>query len=111
MKGRESDWQFDSRPLKVGNQPDSLACRQNATYRWKALYDEYNFASDFIAIRGLHSKLWAPKITRVPCVGILGLPFGSLETKFHLDEGLVERQKKYYKGESVGIPQVACGLS
>ncbi len=23
-KGRESNWQFDSRPLKVGNQPDSL---------------------------------------------------------------------------------------
>jgi hypothetical protein len=26
-KGRESNWQFDSRPLKVRNQPDSLACK------------------------------------------------------------------------------------
>jgi hypothetical protein len=26
-KGRESNWQFDSRPLKVRNWPDFLACR------------------------------------------------------------------------------------
>jgi hypothetical protein len=26
-KGRESNWQFDSRPLKVGNRPDFLACK------------------------------------------------------------------------------------
>ncbi len=25
-KGRESNWQFDSRPLKVGNRPDLGAC-------------------------------------------------------------------------------------
>jgi hypothetical protein len=31
-KGQESNWQFDSRPLKVKNRPDSLACRQHATY-------------------------------------------------------------------------------
>jgi hypothetical protein len=43
----------DSRPLKVGNRPDLLGCRQRATYRWKALDEEYNFASDHIAIGGL----------------------------------------------------------
>jgi hypothetical protein len=26
-KGRESNWQFDSQPLKVGNRPNSGACR------------------------------------------------------------------------------------
>jgi hypothetical protein len=31
-KGRESNWQFDSRPLKVKNRPDFLVCRQRATY-------------------------------------------------------------------------------
>jgi len=31
-KGRESNWQFDSRPLKVGNRPDSLVRRWRATY-------------------------------------------------------------------------------
>jgi hypothetical protein len=32
-KGRESNWQFDSRPLKVRNWPDFLACRWRTTYR------------------------------------------------------------------------------
>jgi hypothetical protein len=36
-KGHESNWQFDSRPLKVGNQPDSDACRWSGTHHWKAL--------------------------------------------------------------------------
>ncbi len=36
-KGRESNWQFDSRPLKVKNRPNFLGCRQRATYRWKDL--------------------------------------------------------------------------
>jgi hypothetical protein len=31
-KGRESNWQFDSRPLKVENRPDFLVCRWHATY-------------------------------------------------------------------------------
>ncbi len=34
-KGRESNWQFDSRPLKVGNRPDPGVCRGSATHRWK----------------------------------------------------------------------------
>ncbi len=36
-KGWESNWQFDSWPLKVRNQSDSLVCRWRATYRWKDL--------------------------------------------------------------------------
>jgi hypothetical protein len=36
-KGWESNCQFDSRPLKVRNHPDFLACRWRATYHWKAL--------------------------------------------------------------------------
>jgi len=42
-KGRESNCQFDSRPEKVGNQPDLLAYRRYATYCWKALDEGYNF--------------------------------------------------------------------
>jgi hypothetical protein len=68
--GHESNWQFDSRPLKVGNWPDFLACRWHATYCWKALDEGYNFSSNFISIRGIHTKLWDPKITRVPTLGI-----------------------------------------
>jgi len=44
-------------------------------------------------------------------VGILRLPLGSLGTKCHLDVGLVERHKVYYKGEGGGFPQVRAMVS
>ncbi len=47
-----------------------------------------------------------PKVVGVPTLGISRLPFGSLETKCHLDVGLVERHKVYYKGEGGGFPQI-----
>jgi hypothetical protein len=84
-KGRESNWQFDSRPLKVKNRPDCLAFRKCATYRWKALHEGYNFALDVIAIGGLHKKLCALKVAGILVVAISGLPLGSLGTKSHLD--------------------------
>jgi hypothetical protein len=34
-KGREPNWQFDSRPLKVKNPPDPGVCRWSATHHWK----------------------------------------------------------------------------
>jgi hypothetical protein len=40
------------------------------TYCWKALDEGYNFASYLIAIRGLHAKVWAPKVARVLVVGV-----------------------------------------
>jgi hypothetical protein len=80
-KGRESNWQFDSRPLEVGNRPDPGGCRWSAVHRWKALDKGYNFAWDFIAIKGLQRKLCALKVARVLVVGILGLPLGSPGTK------------------------------
>ncbi len=55
-KGQESNWQFDSRPLKVGNRPNFLACKRRATYCWKALHEGYNFSLDLVAIGGLHKK-------------------------------------------------------
>jgi hypothetical protein len=98
-KGRESNWQFHSRPLKVRNRPNFRACRWRATYRWKALNKGYNFALNFISIRGFHTKLWRPKVARVPTLAISGLPS-------HLDVGPVERCKVYYKGEGGAFPQV-----
>jgi hypothetical protein len=44
-------------------------------------------------------------------VRILGLPLGSPETKCHLDVGLVERHKIYYKGEGGGFPQIQAMVS
>jgi hypothetical protein len=81
-------------------------CRCHTTYRWKALDKGYNFALDLISTRGLHTKLWAPKVLRVPTLTILGLPLGSPETKCHLDVGPMERRRVYYKGEGGGFPQV-----
>ncbi len=52
-KGRESNWQFDSQPLKVGNRPDLGVCRWSVTHRWKALKESYKFTLDLIPIKGL----------------------------------------------------------
>ncbi len=61
-KGRESNWQFDSRPLKVVNRPLSDVRWQCATWRWKALKESYNMDSDLAPI-GLGSReIWAPKV-------------------------------------------------
>jgi hypothetical protein len=104
-KGWKSNWQFNSRPLKVKNWPNFLACKWRATYRRKVLNEGYNFASYLISIGGLHTKLWDSKVTRVPTLAISGLP------KCHLDVGLVERHKVYYKGEGGGFPQVRAVVS
>jgi hypothetical protein len=57
-------------------------------------------------MRGLHEKLWVPKVMGVPILAILGLPLGSPGTKCYLDVGLLERHRVYYKGEGGGSPQV-----
>ncbi len=110
-KGRKSNWQFDSRPLKVENRPNFLAFRRRATYRWKALEEGYNFASDLIAIRGLHRKLCALKVAGIPTVTISGLPLGSPGTKSHLDVTPMEGHRVHYKGEGGGFPQVRAVVS
>ncbi len=111
MKGWKSNWQFDSRPLKVENHPDFLVCRLHAIYHWNALNKGYNFPLDLISIGGLHTKLWAPKIAGVPTLGISGLPLGSPRTKWHLGAGPVARHKIYYKGGLGGFPQVRAMVS
>jgi hypothetical protein len=96
FKSRELNCQFDSRPLKVGNWPDFLACRWRATYHWKALDEGYNFALDLIAIEGLHAKLWAPKVTTLlqislqlkVCTRSYGPPKSQLFSDFIAIEGL-----------------------
>jgi hypothetical protein len=65
-KERQSNWQFDSQPLKVGNRPDFLVCRWRAINCWKDLDDGYNVSLDLTSIGGLHTKLWASKVVKVP---------------------------------------------
>jgi hypothetical protein len=64
-KGRESNWQFDSRPLKVGNRPLVDIRFGGATCRWKDLHEGYNFGLDLVTIRLCSRELWAPNISRL----------------------------------------------
>jgi hypothetical protein len=105
-KGHESNCQFDSRPLKVGNCLDFLVCRWCERYYQKALNKGYNFALDLISIRGFHTKSWAPIVAGVPTLGISRFPLGSPGTKCHLGATPVARHIVYYKGEGGGFPQV-----
>jgi hypothetical protein len=73
-KGRESNWQFDSRPLKVKNRPLPDVRWQCETWRWKALEESYNIGSDLAPI-GLGSlEIWASKV--------LGLQRGQFQDSF-----------------------------
>jgi hypothetical protein len=64
-KGRESNWQFDSQPLKVRNKPLPDLWIESATWRWKDLDEGYNIGLDLIAIRLRSRELWAPKVSRL----------------------------------------------
>jgi len=64
-KGRESNWQFDSRPLKVGNRPFPDVSLGSATCHWKDLDEGYNFGLDLIAIGLYNRELWPFKVLGV----------------------------------------------
>jgi hypothetical protein len=89
-KGRESNWQVDSRPLKVENRPDPSVCRWSATHYWKALNESYNFTLDLIPIWGLNKDLWIHKVPEVQTGIVSGLLLGSLRTKSHSDVGAMK---------------------
>jgi hypothetical protein len=61
-KGRESNWQFDSWPLKVENRPLPDLRIESATWRWKDLDESYNFGLDLVAIGLCSRELWAFKV-------------------------------------------------
>jgi hypothetical protein len=110
-KGRESNWQFDSRPLKVGNRPDFDVCRWSVTHRWKALEESYNFGSNLIPIRVWGEELWASKVPRVQIGTVSRLHLGSPGKKSHLDVGAAESCREYYMGEGGGFPRVRAVVS
>jgi hypothetical protein len=73
-KGRESNWQFDSRPLKVENRPLFDIRFESAIWRWKDLDEGYKFGSDLVAIGCGSRELWAPKV--------MGLQPGQIRDNF-----------------------------
>jgi hypothetical protein len=104
-KGWESNWQFDSRSLKVGNLPNFLVCSWWVTYHWKHLDKGYNFTLDLISIGSLHAKLWAPKVVKVQVVGISKLLLRNARTKWHFSANPVAKHKVYYKGKVMASPK------
>jgi len=110
-KSRESTRQFDSRPLKVGNQPNSDVFKRSATWRWKALKESYKIVSDLISIGGLSKKLWMPKVSGVQLGTISGLLLGSPGKKCHSDVAPAGSCREYYMGEGGGFPQVQAMVS
>jgi hypothetical protein len=110
-KGRESNWQFDSRPLKVGNRPDSNACKWSVTHCWKTLEKSYNFGLDLVPIRVWGEKLWVSKVPRIQTGTVSGLHFGSPKKKSHLDANAAESCREYYMKEGGGFPWVQAVVS
>jgi hypothetical protein len=103
-KGRESNWQFDSRPLNVGNRPKSDVCRWIATWNWKALKESYKIALDLIPIRGLSKKLWMPKVPGAQTGTISGLLLGSLGKKCQSNVAFARSCREPRGGEGASSP-------
>jgi hypothetical protein len=64
-KGQESNWQFDSWPLKVGNRPLPDVSLKSVTRRWKDLNESYNFDLGLVSIRAWSEELWPLKVPGV----------------------------------------------
>jgi hypothetical protein len=105
-KGRASNCQFDSRPLKVGNRPLPDVASRSATRRWKALNESYNFGLEFVPIQVWVEELWSSKVPGLQLGTVSGLQLGSPGKKSHLDVALAESCIVYYMGEGGGFPRV-----
>ncbi len=113
-KGRESNWPFDSRPLKVRNRPLPDIRIGSATWRWKALEENYNFDLDLVLIRLGSQEIWAPKVPGLQPREFrdnFGTPTWSPGKKSHLDVAPAERCREYYMGEGGGFPRVRAVVS
>jgi hypothetical protein len=70
-----------------------VACDIPLKSSWRGL--QFCFRPHFNQ-RSTH-ELWAPKVAKVPILGISGFPLGSHGRKWHLDVGPVARHRVYYK--------------
>ncbi len=83
-KGWESNWQFDSRPLKVENRSAPDVHSGSATWRWKALLEGYKFGLNFVPIGGWGEELRSPKVPGIQTGIISRLHFGSPRTRIQM---------------------------
>jgi hypothetical protein len=110
-KGRESNCQFDSRPLKVENRPLLDVASRSATWHWKALDERHNFGANLVPIRVRAEKLRGSKVLRLQPETVSRLQLGSPGKKNHLDVASAESCRVYYMGEGGGFPQVRAVVS
>jgi hypothetical protein len=106
-KGRESNWQFDSRPLKVRNWLDFLTCNIPLESSWRGLQLCFRLRFHRMSAR----KVTALKVAGVLTLAISRLPLGSPGIKSHLDVGPMGSHKVYYKWEGGDFPQVRAVVS
>jgi len=93
-------------PIKSQESPLFLcmqvACHISLERSWQGL--QLLFRPNFN--RRSARKVMGPQSCRSPNFGNFETPTLSLETKCHLDVGLVAMHRVYYKGEGGGFPQV-----
>jgi len=104
-KGRESNWQFDSRPLKVKNHFNLFVCRLCATYHWKDFDEVYDFASYLISIKIFIKSYGPPKFWESQFRKFWDSKLGSPETKWHLGAGPWPNTKNIIRGKVVAPPK------
>jgi hypothetical protein len=111
-KGRESNYQFDSRPLKVGNRPLPNIFSRSATWRLKALDESYNFGLNLVLIRVRGKELWLSKVPGLQPETFSGLQLGSPRKKEPFGCNLGgELQSILYGGRWWLPPSPCCGES
>jgi len=110
-KGRESNCQFNSWPLKVGNGPLPNVASRSATQRWKALDKSYNFDSNLVLIRVQGEELRVSKVPWLQPGTVSGFQLGSFGKKSHLNVASAESCIVYYMGEGGGFPRVRAVVS
>ncbi len=108
-KGRESNWQFDSRPLKVVNRPlpnlriESVIRRWKMTTRATSLV-QISLRSNFIV--GSYELPKSRDSTRDNFGTISGFQLGSPGKKSHLDVVPKTWRREYYMGKGGDFPRI-----
>jgi len=110
-KGQESNWQFDSRPLKVRNRPLPDVASRSAAWRWKAFDKSYTSGLNLVPIWVWGKELWASKVPGFQPGTVSGLQLGSPEKKSHSDVASAVRRREYYMGEGGGFPRIQAMVS
>jgi hypothetical protein len=99
------------RPLKVRNRPNFLACKQRATYHWKALKRAITLRQTSLQSE-VCARSYAPSKSRESqLLEFRDFHMGVPGQKGHLDVAPMERCRVYYKGEGGGFPQVRAVVS